>query len=155
MIFFTVVQMPWRTAVFLLQTIREVLAVSELMQCHSGPSVKVSPRKVSRLTGLGQATSNVQTASMQISYAAHPGSFAKLMLSFQGSRVGGSPTVLHWLFPSLQRERWLTGGSTSHFFRISHNTELTDMFLKEVRGPRSSPARSGCKAVILCTRYFS
>lgn len=152
---FIIVQRPWCTAVFLLKTTGEVLTVSELMQCCSGPSVKVSPRKVSRLTGLEQATSDIQAVSMQISYAAHLGSFSTFMLSFQGSRVGSNPAVLCWQFPSLQRERWLTGVSTSHFFHTSHNTELTDIFLKEARRPWSPPSRSGCKAIILYTGYFS
>lgn len=133
MTFFAVVQRSCCPAGFLLKTTREVLAVPELMQCYSRPSVRVSPRKVCRLRGVEPATPDIQAALMQIPFDEHLGKFSKLILSF--FRVGSNPTVLHWQFPSLKRERWLTGVSTSHFIHMSHNTELTNVFLKETGIP--------------------
>lgn len=58
-IFFAVVQRSFCPAGFLLKTTREVLAVPELMWSYSRPSVRGSPRKVSRLRGLELATSDM------------------------------------------------------------------------------------------------
>lgn len=126
--FFAVVQRSCCPAGFLLKTTREVLAVPELMQCYSRPSVRVSPRKVCRLRGVEPATSDIQAALMQIPFDEHLGKFSKLILSF--FRVGTNPTVLHWQFPSLKRERWLTGVSTSHFIHISLTQNSQTYFWK-------------------------
>lgn len=106
-------QSPWCTAVFLLETSGEVLAVSELItQCCSSPSLMGSHKRVSSLTDAEQDTSDIQMASLQISVLDIQGDFLSSLCLLRAPAWRAIP--LCFAGSSLQRERWLSLCKSQH-----------------------------------------